>query len=267
MAVESGRQQYVHLRAHPPPLGKIRRLTRIADENGFFRVGAIDHPPNYAARFSADLSTVSHQEVARSKAAIVPALADTATVQVDKISDLAAACSELEISLIVEPIWYGLDGEDVNDPAVQRARFAETVRSAARFAAAGADVLKVEFPGCTADTDSLAEAETFCAALDAGLSVPWVLLSAGVAFEEFATQLRIAAQAGASGFMAGRSVRGDAVGRLSEEHLAAGIAIAEQRMDILGQIVTECGRPWRMAPTLDETLTVLDADWAYRYRA
>ena len=38
-----------------PPSGKLRRLQRISDTDGFIRVAAIDHPENYLALFDPDL--------------------------------------------------------------------------------------------------------------------------------------------------------------------------------------------------------------------
>ena len=44
-------------------LGKLRRLQRISDADGFIRVAAIDHPENYLALFDSDLTKVTDEEV------------------------------------------------------------------------------------------------------------------------------------------------------------------------------------------------------------
>ena len=212
--------------AGPSRLGKLRRLQRISDRDGFVRVAAIDHPENYLLLFDADPSRVGFEEVVESKLELIAGMAghctavladpvwsfgqavltgalpgqvglisglerlhweqtgfatetevrehwtvdalarlgadaaklvvfhreesDDAAQQHELVRRLAAACDEHELPLVVEPLWYALPGEDPADPAVASARYAATVRSAAAFAASGADVLKVEFPGASA---------------------------------------------------------------------------------------------------------------------
>lgn len=331
-----------------PALGKIRRLTRIADDAGFIRVAAIDHPENYLALFDEDLSTVTFDEVVQSKAELLHAMAghstallldpvwslgqaiytalapanvglisgveqlsyapgdgttgwgtelavrpgwpvskvaaigadgvkivvfyrpdleDVSQEQHAVIAQLVADCAEHEMPLIVEPIWYALDGEDINDPEVAAARIRSIVRSAADFADLGADVMKVEFPGSVATADQRAAAADACAELDASVSVPWVLLSAGVAFDGFVEQVRIASSAGSSGYMAGRAIWGDRVGRFDEAARTANAKTACERLDILTEIVCANGRPFRPLPTLGDAIATLGPEWHEQYRA
>lgn len=60
----------------------------------------------------------------------------------------------------------------------------------------GAALLKLPYPGSAEN----------CAEISALSSVPWVLLSAGVSFPEFADQLSTAHQTGATGYIAGRAL-------------------------------------------------------------
>ena len=60
----------------------------------------------------------------------------------------------------------------------------------------GADLFKLPYPGS-------AEA---CRTLTEALPAPWVLLSAGAGFDEFADQLAIAVDSGAAGYIVGRAV-------------------------------------------------------------
>ena len=182
------------------------------------------------------------------------------------VADLVAECREHELPLIVEPIWYPLPGENPADPMVAAARIREIVASATRFAALGVDVMKMEFPGSTATLEDRAAAADACAELDDSIEVPWVLLSAGVGFEGFIEQLRIAAAAGASGFMAGRAIWGDAVGRRDEAARRAGAKTACERLDVLGEIVAASGRPVRTTLSLAETMDSLGPDWHREYR-
>jgi tagatose-1,6-bisphosphate aldolase len=323
-------------------LGKLRRLQRISDRDGFIRVAAIDHPENYLLLFDADLSRVRFDEVVESKLELIAGMADHCTaVLVDpvwsfgqgvltgaipgsvgiisglerlywseatfatatevrerwtvpvlaqlgadaaklvvfyreELTDVAAEqhalvrriadeCDRLEVPLVVEPLWYALPGEDPADPGVQRQRPAATIRSAATFTQLGADVMKVEFPGRVGTPELEAEAAEACAALDAAIDVPWVLLSASATFHQFAGQVRIAAGAGACGFMAGRAIWGDGVGRYDEATRAAGVATACARLDQLASVLRENGRGWRTPPTVAQAVELLPADWHETY--
>lgn len=331
------------LTASADRLGKLRRLQRIADADGFVRVAAIDHPENYLALFDQDIERVGFEEVVESKLELLEGmaahcsavlvdpvwsfgqgvytqaipgsvgiisglerlaytptgfgtetvvrehwtvpqlvrlgadaaklvvfyreeLADVSATQHALVSRLAAECDDAELPLVVEPLWYPLPGEDPADPAVRTARVEATVRSAGTFARLGADVLKVEFPGSVgSDTDEAAAAEA-CARLDAAVGGPWVLLSSSATFEQFESQVRIAAAAGACGFMAGRAIWGDAVGRFDAQRRAEGVRTAAARLDRLGAALREHGRGWRERPTVAEAVKALAADWHETYR-
>lgn len=312
-------------------LGTLRRLSRLADRDGFMCVAAIDHPENYLALFDSDISRVPHETVVASKLELVAEmarhasallldpvwslgqailtgdlpgsvgliapierleyapgtrlgwardvrprpgwgperiaaagadaakyilfyraeLAEVAAAQRELVAGLAAACHEHRLPLIVEPIWYPLDGEDPADDRVRRARAEAIVAAAAEFAALGADVLKVQFPG-----DAGAARE-----LDAALPVPWVLLSEGAGFDDFAVQMEICAKAGASGYIAGRAVWGDAVGRLPDAERRAAVARAGDRLAKLNAIVRAHGRPFRERLPVAEATAALPAEW------
>ena len=331
-----------------PSLGKIRRLTRIADRAGFIRVAAIDHPENYLALFDQDITKVGFAEIVESKAELLQAMAwhssallldpvwslgqaiytayapaDVGLISgVEKLSyapggnttgwgtelavrpawpvskvaaigadgvkivvfyrpdleevsqkqhaviaELAAECLAYDMPLIVEPIWYPLDGEDPSDSAVTASRIRSIIRSAADFSDLGADVMKMEFPGAVETAEDRAAAADACAELDDSTTVPWVLLSAGVGFDGFTEQVRIASAAGASGYMAGRAIWGDRVGRFDEPTRTANTKMACERLDILAEIVTTHGRPFRSMPTLQDAIAVLGPDWHELYKA
>ena len=72
-----------------------------------------------------------------------------------------------------------------------------------------------------------------CAALDAAVTVPWVILSAGVGFDDFVTQVQIACEAGASGYLAGRSVWRDAVSTPDPDRRAQAVTASVARIDRL----------------------------------
>lgn len=323
-------------------LGKLRRLQRISDADGFVRVAAIDHPENYLALFAPDVAAVGFEEVVESKLELVRAMAEVSTAllldpvwslgqavltealpgsvglvsglehlayspagfgtetvvrehwtvpvlhrlgvdaaklvvfcrteredvtrtQLDLVRDLVQQCDETEVPLVVEPLWYPLEGETLDDPAVRARRDESVVETAHLFAELGVDVMKVEFPGRVGDPAEEDAAAERCARLDAGLSVPWVLLSSSATFEQFRDQLRIAASAGACGFMAGRAIWGDAVGRFDAARRAAGARAAVDRLTSLHDVLREHGRGWTRPVDVATAAHRLPADWHETY--
>jgi tagatose-1,6-bisphosphate aldolase len=325
-------------------LGVIRRLTRLADADGFFCVAALDHPENYLALFDTDVGRVPHATVVASKLELAatlaghasallldpvwslgqaiatgvlpgdvgviapiemlsyepehapgwgvapvlrpgwtPAmmarlgvdgvklilfyrteLAEAAAAQRKLVAELARDCHDDDLPLVIEPIWYPLDGEDPADDAVQQRRVRAIVEAAAEVAALGADILKVQFPGAVGTAAERASASAAAGDLDAGLDVPWVLLSEGAGFADFAVQMEIVAKAGASGYIAGRAVWGDAVGDRPDDVRRAGLARAAERLDTLNTIVHRHGKPWtRRAPrpSIATVATAMSPTW------
>lgn len=64
-----------------------------------------------------------------------------------------------------------------------------------------ADILKIQYPGNL----------KACKEITKSIRQPWVLLTAGIPFKEFAKQLKIAKKGGCSGFTAGRAIWQDAL--------------------------------------------------------
>jgi tagatose-1,6-bisphosphate aldolase len=75
--------------------------------------------------------------------------------------------------------------------------------------------------------------------------VPWTLLSAGVGFEEFVKRVGIALDNGASGFIAGRAIWGEAAALTGAARLAFLEETAVPRLAALCDVLGEHGRPWR----------------------
>ncbi len=325
----------------PADLGKLRRLQRISDADGFVRVAAIDHPENYLALFDTDLSRVSDAEVVRSKlelieamapestavlldpvwsfghavlAASVPSgvgvisglellayspegfgtetvvrphwdaaelarlgadaaklvvfyraeLAEVSATQLDLVRDVVAQCAAAQLPLVVEPLWYPLEGESLDDPTVRAARTEAIVSAAGTFAALGVDVMKVEFPGYLDTEEDRAAAADACRRLGEAVAVPWVLLSASATFEQFREQLRIAADAGACGFMAGRAIWGDGVGRFEEERRREGARTAAARLHELHEVLRAHGRGWQQPVAPADTVAAFPRGWYER---
>lgn len=117
-----------------------------------------------------------------------------------EIRDLVAACEAEGLLLIVELLTYQLEGESDEEYA---AAFPGLVADGAALAvAAGAKILKLQYPG---------SAEASAAVTEAAQGVPWAVLSAGVDHETFIGQVATAVANGAAGAMAGRSLWKDSL--------------------------------------------------------
>lgn len=118
----------------------------------------------------------------------------------DEIRDLVAACEAEGVLLIVELLTYQLEDESKEEYA---AAFPALVADGAALAvAAGAKILKLQYPG---------SAEASQAVTAAAQGVPWAVLSAGVDHETFIGQVSTAVANGAAGAMAGRSLWKDSL--------------------------------------------------------
>jgi tagatose 1,6-diphosphate aldolase len=154
-------------------------------------------------------------------------------------------CQRFDIPLFVEPISYSLDAS----VARESAEFAKTrpqvaVETARRLSSLGMDILKLEFP---VDVKIDKDERSWQKAVDAmskACTVPWVLLSAGVDFDVFERQTRIACQAGASGFLAGRAIWKEAVAMEPSEREQFVKATAANRLGRLAEITAMLARPW-----------------------
>jgi len=158
------------------------------------------------------------------------------------VSSLVQECSEFCLPLVVEPIWFPLEGEDPKSDAWRQRRVDGIIESAHLADSLGVDILKVEFPGYVDTEEGKVRAEEACRQLDAGVGVPWMLLSAGVGYQAFKTQVEIACRAGSSGFMAGRSIWRDAAATHDPDKRRAAAREAAGRLTELGALTRRYGR-------------------------
>jgi tagatose 1,6-diphosphate aldolase len=117
-----------------------------------------------------------------------------------QVRDLITECEKEGILLIVELLTYQVEDESDED---YQAAFADLVIDGARLAvAAGAKLLKLQYPG---------SAQGCRAVTEAAQGVPWAVLSAGVDHETFVKQVGIAVSEGCAGAMAGRAIWKDSL--------------------------------------------------------
>jgi sulfofructosephosphate aldolase len=111
--------------------------------------------------------------------------------------DFVRACREARLLAIVE----GVVRQDDDELLLEAAR---------ELAGCGPDVYKAEVPGFGKAAGD--ETARRCERITKAIDVPWVVLSAGVAMDDFPAAVQAACRGGASGFLAGRAIWSDAVG-------------------------------------------------------
>ena len=129
----------------------------------------------------------------------------SATAQDALVSTTVAACHDIGLPLVVEPVAYRWSSETSQTFGdAYRALVLDAVR---RLAPLGVDLLKLPFPVLDLASDGPGAAADACRELARACGeTPWVLLGAGADGETFIEQVGIAGTAGASGFLAGRGI-------------------------------------------------------------
>jgi len=135
-----------------------------------------------------------------------PDLEELAARQRGIVEGVARECIKYDIPCLVEPICYPVGSEVANPEEFTAIRSDIIIRTAREMTSLPIDVLKSEFPATARPLKDRFELLELCQQLDEASRVPWVILSAGVGFQQFSEQVEIACQAGASGFLGGRAV-------------------------------------------------------------
>ena len=161
------------------------------------------------------------------------------------IRQVARDCHAWDLPVFLEPMSYSLNP----DVAKESAAFAEgraevLIETARRLSRTGADVLKMEFPLDIQFNQDQTSWRSACRKLSDASAVPWVLLSAGVDFEQFKPQVQVACECGASGFLAGRAIWKEAVALSTAERAAFLRDVARDRLGQLLNIAEADARPW-----------------------
>jgi tagatose-1,6-bisphosphate aldolase len=150
---------------------------------------------------------------------VAPGEPDLAAEVLDVVRAVVQDCREAGVPAIVENLIYALPGEQ---PATAEQRADRIIAAAQALGGLGPDLLKLEYPGSPAACRRLAEA----------IDVPWAVLSAGVAFEEFADVLQVSCdEGGAVGFIAGRAIWKDTIGMTEPQRRAFLADEGRRRLD------------------------------------
>jgi len=153
----------------------------------------------------------------------------------DVVRQVVEDCRAAGVPSVVENLIYQLPGEQ---PWTEQQREDLIVEAARMLDEVGPDLLKLEYPRTPKGCRRVAEA----------IHVPWAVLSAGVAFEEFQDVLRISCdEGGASGFIAGRALWKEAIGLEGTQRQEFLDTISRQRLEDCLTAVAGRARPWREA--------------------
>lgn len=165
--------------------------------------------------------------------------APTASEIEDFVAQIATECQKHDLALMLEPLSYPITGEKLSAEEKRRV----VVETARRLTAiAGIDLLKAEFP-LPVDFPE-AEWGAACTELNDASRVPWIVLSAAVAFETYMRQASVACQVGASGVAVGRAVWQEAVLLDGAERLHFLHTIARERLQRLAALCEAWAKPF-----------------------
>lgn len=197
-----------------------------------------------------------------------PDLEENAARQREVVREVARECTRLDMAFVLEPIAYPVHESERNPEIFAAIKPELVIRSARDLTPLGIDVLKAEFPGGPIGGDSVSEAREACQRLDDASRVPWILLSAGVSFDEFERQVGLACSTGASGFLGGRAIWEEAFGISDPGERKQWLeSVGAYRLRSLHGAALEAGRPWwaKWGDASDWSAATVEPDWYRRY--
>jgi tagatose 1,6-diphosphate aldolase len=174
-----------------------------------------------------------------------PDLKDVASKQLDLVARLADQCIQEDIAFLVEPVSYAIEEDGASSKKFAEMKPGLVIETARQITALPIDVLKAEFPADIKFEQDEKKLLIFCQELNKASRLPWVLLSAGVDFDSFKKQVKIACKSGASGFLAGRALwQEGAQIRSRDERMNFFQNTAASRLKDLAEIADSDGKPW-----------------------
>ena len=174
-----------------------------------------------------------------------PDLKELAGQQLSTVRQVANECIKFDIPYLVEPKSYPVGDEVRNSEKYASVLEEVVIKTAQEITTLPIDVLKAEFPADMNYQKDEFQLLELCRRLDAASQVPWVILSAGVDFELFCEQVKIACKAGASGFLGGRAIWQEAMPIADAQERARYLVIVgQERMRRLNDIASRYAVPW-----------------------
>ncbi|APH33779.1 sulfofructosephosphate aldolase [Salmonella enterica] len=154
---------------------------------------------------------------------------EDAQQRLDMVKEFNELCHSNGLLSIIEPVVRPPRCGDKFD------REQAIIDAAKELGDSGADLYKVEMPlyGKGARSDLLTASQR----LNGHINMPWVILSSGVDEKLFSRAVRVAMEAGASGFLAGRAVWSSVIGLPDTELMLRDVSAP--KLQRLGDIVDE----------------------------
>jgi tagatose 1,6-diphosphate aldolase len=174
-----------------------------------------------------------------------PDVKDVASRQVELVKELADDCLREDIPLLVESVAYPTTAEKTHPEEFSKKKPDLVLEAARQLTVLPIDVLKSEFPADISYEKDERRLQAYCQQLTQASRLPWVLLSAGVNYDDFKKEVEMACKAGASGFMAGRALWQEATRVTSrEERLGFFENQTAARLKQIADIADTWGTPW-----------------------
>ena len=189
---------------------------------------------------------------------------ETAGDQIATMREVGEACREHDLILVAEPVGYNPYG-DRSDPGYIESMPCLVAQTAKDFSDCGADILKLEYP--LLEPASADDMQLACQAVTDATPLPWVVLSGGVAFDEFLGQVRAACAGGASGFLGGRAIWKEAMSMPAPEDRDRFLAcVAAPRIAALHAVTEASATPWNQRPAAASAYQPCEG-WQLNYAA
>lgn len=192
-----------------------------------------------------------------------PDLIEMARKQLETVRSVAEECIKYDLPFLVEPVSYAVPGDNIDSVQFAAKKPDLVIETARQITALPIDVLKAEFPADLSYEKDRAKILESCRKLDEVSQVPWVLLSAGVDYKMFREQVKIACQAGASGFLGGRAIWQEALQLADREQRVKYLkTTVVDRLKELVEITTRYAVPWyRKFDVKPDALVTVPESW------
>jgi tagatose 1,6-diphosphate aldolase len=192
-----------------------------------------------------------------------PDLMDVAKKQLETVRSVAEECIKHDLPFLVEPVSYPVQDEKADLMQFAMKKPSLVIETARQITELPIDVLKSEFPADLNYEKDKAKVLEACQKLSEVSHVPWVLLSAGVDYKMFREQVKLACQAGASGFLGGRAIWQEALRFADREQRIKYLkTVIADRLKELAEITNKYAVPWYRKPGIAITeLANISEDW------
>ncbi len=196
-----------------------------------------------------------------------PDLVELSKKQLETINVVARECIKHDIPFLVEPVSYPVGEEKAGSAQFAAKKSEMVIETALQITGLPIDVLKAEFPADLHYEKDKGKVLETCRRLTEASKVPWVLLSAGADYKIFRDQVKIACQAGASGFLGGRGIWQEVLHLEDRKQRVKYLkTVAADRFKELVEIASKYADPWwkKMGIKADELLTSQE-NWYKNY--